>query len=241
MPSKEQLKQIEALSNGNALLLSLFPVIAKEYGTWEALDYEEMKRRVEEDSSFGLLFYMTNRVLSHFEQKDKLWKVVIPRVLTQKLEHVLFEKSGMMKRLIEVGLATAGQGFNSNFYYLHDDVHRAIENYFQKNFKGNHSSWHDKEEVALFHRELVVFYDNNTINKVNSEFEKCYHNIMLKKDFERDFEISRKEFSNYILGDIFRNFKDKKSRCQSIDGLEKEAILELIKEYKDTIKEMKEE
>ena len=235
MPSPEQLRQIEELTQGNPLLVSLFVEIIKDYtNEWEALDYAEMKRRVEDDKNFGLLYYMTDRVLSHFNDKDKLWRVVIPRVLTQEVEKVLFDSnSEIMNRLITVGLATAGKGKASNFYYLHDDVHRAIENYFEKEFKGNHSSWHDKEEVATLHKELIVFYENNELFGVNREFEKCYHTIMLKQDFERNYEVSREEFASMTLGSISLDFEIKRRVCKQFSILEDRQIKEMIKVWKE--------
>ena len=229
MPSDEWIEQIKELTNGNPLIVGLFPKVAREYDSWDELDYEEMERRIKTDEEFGLLFYMTDRVLSHLEESDEVWKLVIPRVLNAEIEKLLFKDEKILKELIEVGLATKGTGKESERYYLHDDVHRAIVAYYEREFKNGFSSWHDAKVVAELHRELMGFYEKYTeLYGVNSAFEGCYHKMMLREGFENDFEVSREEFVNSILNSMLMDHNLKFQICDNINILEKINIFELI-------------
>jgi len=229
MPTQKHLIHIANLTNGNPLLVALFPKVAKEYNSWDELDYAEMERRIKTDRQNGLLFYMTDRVLSHLDDSKEVWKLVIPRVLTEEIERLLFKNSEMLEKLIDVGLARKGQGKEFALYYLHDDVHRAIVAYYEREFKNGFSSWHDSEEVRKVHKKLMKFYsDSPKIFGVNNRFEVCYHKIMLKKEFEKEFEISRKKFANLILGATTLCI-DKKNICKNINKLKKHNIEKYFK------------
>ena len=229
MPTAERIEQIHNLTNGNPLLVGLFPKVAKEYESWDELDYEEMERRIKTDDEFGLLFYMTDRVLTHLDESTEVWRLVIPRVLNIEVERLLFRDEKILKELIEVGLATKGIGKDSERYYLHDDVHRAIVAYYEREFKGEFSSWHDAEVVAGLHRELMEFYEKHgELHGVNSDFEGCYHKMMLREGFEKEFELSREEFASSILGHVSWSYDKKFQYCQKFNELSHDEIIDKI-------------
>jgi len=235
MPTQKHLIPIAKLTNGNPLLVALFPKIAREYNNgWDDLDYQEMERRIKTDKNNGLLFYMTDRVLSHLDDSKEVWKLVIPRVLTEDIERLLFKNSEMLEKLIDVGLARKGQGKEFALYYLHDDVHRAIVAYYEREFKNGFSSWHDSKEVAKLHEELMEFYGKcDELYGVNREFEGCYHKIMLKEGFEREFEVSRDEMSYLILGSLTLNLDDKMTLCQDWNRVQTFKIKNYIKQFQN--------
>ncbi len=233
MPTKKHLTHIAKLTNGNPLLVGLFPKVAREYDSWDELDYEEMERRIKTDEEFGLLFYMTDRVLSHLEESKEVWKLVIPRVLNREIEKLLFKDEKIIKELIDVGLATKGTGKDSERYYLHDDVHRAIVAYYEREFKNGFSSWHDAKVVADLHRELMGFYEKHIeLYGVNSAFEACYHKMMLREGFENDFEVKREVFTTFILGSLVLNSNKKNSICQDWNSIENSEIIKYIQDLK---------
>ncbi len=234
MPSDKQIEQIAELTNGNPLIVGLFPKVAKEYDSWDELDYEEMQRRIKTDDEFGLLYYMTDRVLSHLDESKKVWRLVIPRVLNAEIEKLLFKDEKILKELIEVGLATKGIGKDSGRYYLHDDVHRAIVAYYERAFKNGFSSWHDAEVVAEIHRELMGFYEKYTeLYEVNSAFEGCYHKMMLREGFENDFQIERESFISFILGSLNLSSSKKHTICQDWKSIEDSEIIKYIQDLKN--------
>jgi len=229
MPSDKHIQQIAELTNGNPLIVGLFPKVAKEYDSWDELDYKEMERRIKTDDEFGLLFYMTDRVLSHLDESVDVWKLVIPRVLNQEVEKLLFKDEKILKELIEVGLASKGMGTDSDRYYLHDDVYRAIVAYYEREFKGGFSSWHDNENVKKLHKELIEFYkQHDNIYGVNSKFETCYHTMMLKEGFEEKFEVKREEFIYAFLSFISLPNLVKNFICKIYDNLTYKQQKELI-------------
>jgi len=234
MPTQKHLIHIANLTNGNPLLVALFPKIAREYNNgWDDLDYQEMERRIKTDRQNGLLFYMTDRVLSHLDDSKDVWKLVIPRVLTEEIERLLFKNSEMLEKLIDVGLARKGLGKNSELYYLHDDVYRAIVAYYEREFKNGFSSWHDSKEVARVHRELMEFYGIcDELYGFNSAFEGCYHKMMLREGFEREFEVTREEFAFYTLSHLSWSYKDKIADCQNFHKLSHHEIANKIKKLK---------
>ena len=230
LPNTKQLDKIVELTNGNALKVSLFLEMAREFNAWESFDFELMEERVKEDERYGLIFYMTDRVLSHLEEHKDIWKLVIPRVLTQDIERLLFKDEKILEKFIDVGLATKGVGTEWKKYYLHDDVKSAIEAYYAKEFKGiSLNSWHDSEKVIALHQKLIEFYEQNEdLSGLNSAFEACYHKMMLRKDFERDFELTREEFALLTLSSISLNHNEKFRVCNAFSGLSDDVISELI-------------
>jgi len=89
-PNKKQLLDIVELTNGNPLLISLLVKVAKDYGNWSELDYPELKKIVQEDRDFGLIYYFTKRIASHIQIED-IWKLVIPRILHIEIEKILLK------------------------------------------------------------------------------------------------------------------------------------------------------
>jgi len=235
--TKEQLKKAHMLTNGNPLMVCLFvKMVKKEYNSsLESLDYKEMEKRVKEDKKYGLIFYMTNRILTHLKNFDtkELYKIIIPRVLTSEIAKVLFKKDSILEELEGIGILNRGERSNFSRYFLHDDIKRAIEVFFEKELKENFSSWHDNKKVKKIHKKLIEFYKKNEIYGVNRDFEICYHNIMLRENFEKDFKIKREEFASLALGlislNLFLRVYDKSKFCNDFNTLSKEQIFELIK------------
>jgi len=229
-PSKEQLKTIEELTFGNPLLVHLLSEVAKQYSNWEQFDYESMKRRINEDEEHGLLFYLTDRILSHAKIKD-IYKLLIPRVLTKEIAKVLFGELDVLEEIRSHGLGFKGSKDEFHRYYLHDSVHAAILNDAQQNVKEQGlSSWHDNPEVKELHQNLIAFYsEGDDIYGVNSEFEICYHTMMLREGFEDEFEVGREEFFNFTLGSLGLNLKTKKALCQNFKALGTVQIDKMIK------------
>jgi len=233
-PTKEQLTDIETLTHGNPLIISLLVTSVSDYDNkWDEVDYSEMKKIVYEDKDYGLLYYFTQRILSHSKIKN-IWKLVIPRVLSQEIEPLLFKKQKVFEKLVDVGLLYRGKGRNRNIYTLHDDVAMAIESYAQKEFDNSKlASWHDHKKVAKTHKRLMEFYQEfEDINGINSAFEGCYHKIMLREGFEKDFEVMRGEFVSFVLGGVFMTYNDKIETCQDIESLSISDIKKMLDEYK---------
>lgn len=150
-PSKEQLKTIEELTLGNPLLVHLLSQVAKQYDNWDEFDYETMKRHLHQDEEHGLLFYLTDRILSHAKIED-IYKLLIPRVLTKEIAKLLFGELDVLEEIRNHGLGFKGSKDEFHRYYLHDSVHAAILNDAQQNVKERGlSSWHDNPEVKRFH------------------------------------------------------------------------------------------
>ncbi|MCK4441235.1 MAG: hypothetical protein KAU90_04465, partial [Sulfurovaceae bacterium] len=238
-PTKEQLSIIEELTLGNPLLVHLLSQVAKQYDNWGEFDYVTMKRHINEDEEHGLLFYLTDRILSHANIKD-IYKLVIPRVLTKKIATLLFGKPDVLREIVDSGLGFKGLKDNFNCYYLHDSVYSAILNYAEQNIKEHGlSSWHDNPKVKELHQKLIEFYSKgDAIHGVNSEFEICYHTMMLRDGFEDEFEVSREEFSNFILGSLGLPLQNKKDVCKNFNALEKEhieVILNVLRNERDIL------
>jgi len=86
LPSDELISYINQITVGNAMLITLFPKIIKEYDNdWSALDFKEIERRMQNDSENGLLYYLTDRILSHIDKDIELYKLIIPRVLNRDI------------------------------------------------------------------------------------------------------------------------------------------------------------
>jgi len=232
MPNQKHLNKIEKLTNGSPLLIGLFPKIAKEYDSWDEFDYEEMQRRMNTDPDFGLLFYLTDRILTHIEGIEDIWKLVMPRVLSREIEKVLFEETKVLDSFVDAGLGFKGSGKENNRYYLHDEVHRAILNHAELEYGGGLASWHDNEKMIEVHKKLMAFYERrDDLYGVNAAFEVCYHKMMLRENFEKDFEVTREEFASLALGSISLNHDDKFRVCNGFDGLSDTQISELIKAW----------
>jgi len=94
-------------------------------------------------------------------------------------------------------------------------------------------SWHDQKEVREVHQRLMKFYTHKQIRGVNGSFESCYHKIMLRDGFEREFEVSRGEFANFLLGSVCSCVKDKMSVCENLDNIEVSKLKRYIKNFKN--------
>jgi tetratricopeptide (TPR) repeat protein len=219
-PTQKQLEDITDLTRGNPLPLSLFVKVAQDYSGWDELDYAEMQKIVLEDENYGLIYYFTKRILSHIEIDD-IWKLVVPRVLSLEIEKIVFGRGDVFESLVGVGLLHRGKGKERNIYTLHDDVSVAIKSYAKKEFASTNSknmalvSWHDQKEVREVHQGLMEFYTHKQIRGVNGSFESCYHKIMLREGFEREFEVSRGEFINSFLGLISLDYNSKLIICNN--------------------------
>jgi tetratricopeptide (TPR) repeat protein len=117
----------------------------------------------------------------------------------------------MFETLVDRGLAFRGLAKEAGKFYLHDDVYEAIVNYFEKEFQEEGlSSWHDKQEVQELHIKLIDFYKaNGDIGKMNSAFEIAYHTIMLKQNFEKDFDFKRENYIDALLSSMSLSNQEK--------------------------------
>ena len=195
-----------------------------------------MERRVRDvNDKHGLLFYFTDRITSHLrdEESELLWKLVIPRVLTQALESQLFGTTPLLEKLVDTGLARRGLGREAGKFYLLDNVHSAILNHFEKKYRGKHASWHDNEAVKALHLQLIAYYDDENLHGINSPFEACYHRMMARTDFEREFKVKRERFAQSLLGSLFLSPEGKKGICEDWETLDQSAIEGYIKTLSD--------
>ena len=232
-PTQKQLTDIENVTHGNPLILSLLVKVASEYDGWDELNYDEMKEIVYEDREFGLIYYFTTRIATHASIED-IWKLVIPRILSQEIEFLLFPKGLVFQNLVDVGLLEREKGKRRKLYKIHDDVAISIKSYAKKELTERGLSWYDNLKVAKVHRDLMEFYSScGELKEVNSVFEQCYHKIMLRKNFEKDFEVTREEFASFTLGSLFFGLKNKLALCQNWEETEKSEIVNLIERLKN--------
>ena len=235
-PTQKQLTDIENLTHGNPLILSLLVKVASEYdGGWEELTNDEMKKIVYEDENYGLIYYFTKRILSHIDRVD-IWKLIVPRVLSKEIEPLLFGEQKIFKLLVDVGLLYRGKGKERNIYTLHDDVYNAIEAYARKELQVNNLSWHDNDKVQTLHQKLKEFYQINKDSLGNYKFDVCYHNMMMKKKFELDFNRDRKVFIQSFLGAIFVTYKQKILFCKEFNKIDENNIKQTITKIEGEIK-----
>jgi len=255
-PTQKQLIDIENLTHGNPLILSLLVKVVSEYdGGWDELTNDEMKKIVYEDEDYGLIYYFTKRILSHVDRVD-IWKLIVPRVLSKEIEPLLFGEKKIFELLVDTGLLHRGRGKERHIYTLHDDVYNAIEAHARKELKNvnwygyeqdddndtvlklSHLSWHDNEKVQNIHKELKFFYERDNVDRVGSNFNACYHNMMLKQNFESDFNKDRKEFINSFLGAIFITYKQKISFCRKFHEHDETRLKQEISKVENEMKGM---
>jgi len=234
VPSEKQLNLIDELTKGNPLLVNSLSSMAKEYSSWDGLDYKEMKKRVLEDEEYGLLYYFTKSIISHIDNSNELWKLAIPRVLTKEVEKVLFEENDILNLLVDKGLASIGNDNKINKYLLHDEVLLAIKANARKELKGDFLSWHDNEKVRKIHSKLEEFYTKKKLVDEEVNFYACYHKMMIRKDFE--FDMEKEEFVQSFLGSLFIGYDEKVNTCKIFIDLDKKDILEKIKKIRDEVK-----
>ena len=238
MPSYGQLNSIEEVTKGNPLLIHSFAHVAKTYSNWENADFKEMKKKVEEDSKYGLLYYFTEKIASCTTLGNELWKLVVPRVLNEDIVNILFQKSSILNTLIDAGLA-----FNkNNKYFLHDEVFIAITAHAKKEFKKNLLSWHDHKEVRAIHQKLAQFYEAKSCNSNEVNFESCYHKMMMKQNFDFSLNgyssMTKEDFIRYFLGSLFIGYDEKIQICNDFESLEKEVIEEKVRKVMAEVEEI---
>ena len=226
-----KISHINQITSGNAMLISLFPKIIKDYDNdWEVLDFDEMDRRIENDRENGMLYYLTDRILSHLDSSVELYRLIIPRVLNRDIEKILFEDLKVFDKLIDSGLAYRGRGKEFDRIYLHDSVNSAIVANAKSELTLNHSSYHDNPKVEEIHRKLIDYYKKHkNLFDINSDFEICYHNIMLRRDFEKDFDIDREEFASLAFSSLSLDNSDKLKVCENFNILSYFQISKFVK------------
>jgi len=231
MPSDGQLNSIEEVTKGNPLLIHSFAHVSKRYSSWEDIDFKEMKRKIEEDDKYGLLYYFTEKIASCTELGAELWKLVIPRVLTEDIVNIIFQKSSILNILIDAGLAFK----KNNQYFLHDEVFIAITAHAKKEFKKNLLSWHDHEKVRAVHQKLSEFYKKE-------KFESCYHKMMMKEDFDFSldgfYSMTKEDFIHHFLGSLFIGYDEKIRTCKDFFILDKEVMEEKVRKLMSEIEEI---
>ncbi|MEA2027480.1 MAG: tetratricopeptide repeat protein [Campylobacterota bacterium] len=125
----------------------------------------------------------------------------------------------MLDSMVESGLAYRGKGRENELYYLHDSVASAIVADTKREYQPSYSSYHDNPQISQEHQKMIEYYANINNNAINSEFEVCYHTIMLKENFENEFEVTREDFAQFILGALGLSINKKRQICQDYDDL----------------------
>ena len=235
LPSDKLISYINQITVGNAMLITLFPKIIKEYDNdWSALDFDEIKRRMQSDRENGLLYYLTDRILSHIYSDIELYKLIIPRVLNRDIEKILFGDTKVFDTLIDSGLAYSGKAKEFDRVYLHDSVTSAIVANAKNELTLEYASYHDNPKIIALHQRFIEYYQSHQdLHNVNSEFEICYHRIMLKIGFENSFEIERERFVFYALGSVQLNYNKKIENCNNFDNFLNRDIVSMIKRFQN--------
>ncbi len=234
LPDNETIAYIHTITNGNALLVSLFPKIYRDFESWEELDRERIEKVMLEDEEYGLLFYLSNRVFSHIDKNLEIYKLAIPRVLNRQIEQILYPDVEVLDNMVTNGLIYKGKGTNKSQFHLHDSVKSAIVADTKRKYQQNFSSYHDNPKIADIHKEMINYYQTYPLDKtINKDLEICYHTMLLRRDFERDFDINREEFIELLLGSFKHNMQLKIIKCQSFNTLPKSEMQELTQELKD--------
>ncbi|MEA2027866.1 MAG: hypothetical protein U9N49_02685 [Campylobacterota bacterium] len=229
IPNKEMIAEINTLTRSNPLLITLLPKIIKEYDSgWSELDIEEMRRRVERDEQYGLLFYLTDRVLSHIDSSIELYPLIITRVLNRNIEKLLYWETKVLDRLVESGLAYRGKGKENELYYLHDSVAAAIVADTKREYQQNYSSYHDNPKIRQLHQAFIEYYqDYQNVYNINLALEIGYHTVLLKQNFEGTFNVEREVFIKLLLGTMSLVNNEKVHICKNFENLSKFYIEEL--------------
>jgi tetratricopeptide (TPR) repeat protein len=236
LPNDEMIEYIHNITNGNALLISLFPKIHKDFDSdWGKLDKEEIERVMLEDEEHGLLFYLTDRVFSHIDKSLEIYKLVIPRVLNRGIERILYSDIKVFDEMVESGLMYKGRGRSFERFELHDSVKSAIKANNKRTMGLHFSSHHDDPKISTIHTQMIEYYQTHRLEKnINKDLEICYHSMLLRKDFERNFDKDREEFVELVFGSLYLNTDDKNNICKNFDGFISEQISKLISVfYKD--------
>lgn len=237
LPSSQQLRMIKELTNGNPLILSYFPSMVKEYTSWNDINYEEMQKRVTNDSLLNYLFnsFFKNRIDSSLQ--NNIWKLVIPRVLTEQVLKFIFPNEDDRRILLDERILTKGIAYDTDKYYLHDNVLQAIKSDLSATTKDTLYSFHDLDEIQQLHLDLVQYY-RTLVNFKNLDFEVCYHKIMTIREFEKKFDITREEFSNFLLGSFSWKYMQKVMRCNELElysDYKIERLIEKLEQERDII------
>ena len=236
LPKKETIRYIEQITVGNAMLITLFPKIIKEYDNdWGALDFDEIERRMEKDKKYGLLYFLTDRILSHIDGNIELYKLIIPRVLNHDIEKILFRDRKVFDTLIDSGLAYSGEAKEFDRVYLHDSVTSAIIADTKDILTLEYSSYHDNPKIIPLHQKLIEYYQNHhqALHSVNSELEICFHKMMSKENFEKTYNQSREDFAHLSFDSLSLNNSQKLKVCSQFETLSKFQINELIQIWKE--------
>ena len=225
-PTQNNTSNIYTLTKGNPLLVNLFAtVVRKYYDSWEQLDYKSMKKIVEEDKKYGLHYYLADRILSHID--GELWRLVVPRVLHQDMEHLLKDDT-ILERAVDAGLAHRGND-DMYRYYLLDSIYDAIVAHSKKKPNSDDTIWYDRPAVRELHLKLKEWFKKNqAIDGVNSEFEVHYHTMMSRKNFEKDFKIDRGVYVGLILSSISIPNEVKVSILKNHDSISSNQISEFV-------------
>jgi tetratricopeptide (TPR) repeat protein len=122
-----------------------------------------------------------------------------------------------------------GRGRSFERFELHDSVKSAIKANNKRTMRLHHSSHHDNPKISTIHTQMIEYYQIHRLEKnINKDLEICYHSMLLRKDFERDFDKDREEFVELVFGSLSLNNDDKNNICKNFDGFISEQISELI-------------
>lgn len=130
---------------------------------------------------------------------------------------------------MDTGLARRGLGKETGKFYLLDNVRSAISNHFEHKYQEKLANWHDKTAVKELHIQLIDYYqDEKKGYGINSSFEVCYHRMMTRTNFEREFSVRREMFADLALGSMSLDHNEKFRVCDLFSSLSNEQISALI-------------
>ena len=75
----------------------------------------------------------------------------------------------------------------------------------------------------------MEFYEKHgELHGVNSDFEGCYHKMMLREGFEREFEVTREELASLLLSSFSLKYHKKSMLCNNFSTLKNIEITQII-------------
>lgn len=180
-PDEEALQGIKSLTQNNPYLVKLLREYIEEvYDEEDGWDWQELNS-IESDfrrSEEGIYGFLVQRIAKFMEGgTEDLWKLTIPRTLTDEIAEVLYpppearEALGFkyqqapkkqaeygkdrFTRYVQKGILIPPKK-RENTYALHQEVRLALQAYLEKQY-GN--DWRDAEPVLALHRKLRDYYD----------------------------------------------------------------------------------
>lgn len=223
-PEGQHIQSIAKITKGNPLYIRLLSeFILEEYGDergWEK--WNTLKKEfTTKEGDYGLLAYLVERIVQNITgEGENVWKLAIPRLLTEGIAEVVFPKSReselhgeeLLAALETKGIISQGEGRTR--YVLHAEIKKALLNYAEKKFTRDEQHWLDAPEVLKLHTRLLDYYENVfsgeenysqgsvlefNSRKINPELlEPFYHEFLALREFEKKCAIDRREYWDLI-------------------------------------------